>query len=78
VNGGTKWVAHPSQLHREGWVIAPRANRSHFPIEKKCHQEKCHLDRSCSQFHREQRSGEIRFSTTAIMDIGASLPLHPV
>jgi hypothetical protein len=28
--------------------------------------ETCHFDRSCSRSHREQRSGEIRFSTVAI------------
>jgi hypothetical protein len=31
-----------------------------------------HFDRSCSQSHREQRSGEIRFSTHAVTQPGAS------
>jgi hypothetical protein len=30
-----------------------------------------HFDRSCSQPHREQRSGEIRFSTTTLPHPGA-------
>jgi hypothetical protein len=29
----------------------------------------CHFDRSCSQPHREQRSGETRFSTHAVNPI---------
>ncbi len=35
-------------------------------------QKPCHFDRSCSQLHREQRSGETRFSTNALPQ-----PRHP-
>jgi hypothetical protein len=61
-------VAHPSRFHREGWVI--RATREPLSLHQETMPEKTsrrkqprHFDRSCSRFHREQRSGGIRFST---------------
>jgi hypothetical protein len=41
--------------------------------------ENRHFDRSCSQLHREQRSGEIRFSTSTVdQPTPRSLLLHPL
>jgi hypothetical protein len=39
------------------------------------HPKNRHFDRSCSQSHREQRSGEIRFSTSSASQ-PQLLPLH--
>src|SRR6267154_4518976 len=48
-----------------------------LPLFPSRRQRKRHFDRSCSEFPREQRSGEIRFSTANTSQHVPLLPKHP-
>jgi hypothetical protein len=67
----TARVPHPSRSHREGWDVNHPPSPAAEPLLLSLPfvllsqpQNNRHFDRSCSQSHREQRSGEIRFSTS--------------
>jgi hypothetical protein len=51
-------------IHRRPVLSSLNANRRClFSLRQKTNNR--HFDRSCSRLHREQRSGEIHFSTSA-------------
>jgi hypothetical protein len=66
-------MADPKQIATLSYLLGPLPGvKEKQLLFRTQYQKNRHFDRSCSQFHREQRSGEICFSTEAPQ----SSPVH--